>query len=312
MKTLLALLLCLGLVSCTQTNEVVEKVSLSVENLPPLQSGYYQLWVTFYQFNTPAGVDSPMHEGEFVSVGAFNVAADGTLRGLAGGAPTFQLPAGADSHLLKDIVVSVQTQATEQPQSIIMGGIIQGDAVVAFANLSIAYADAFRTNFASATGVCTVVSPTSPPDSNSGAWFVRLGTPLTAGLRNLPALPNGWRYEGWVVQPAAGNRVTYLSTGKFARADSADLDGAGPYAGNAGQPFNFPGQDFIQGLRIPNLLASGHAFMVSVEPVPDNAPEPFFLRVLQSQPIGASASRVQTLNNVIDSTAPKGKVTIRR
>lgn len=312
MRRLLTSLLCFWFASCVQTNEVVEQISLSVENLPPLQNAYYQVWVTFYQFNSPAGGDSPQHEGEYVSVGAFTIAPDGTLRGVSGGAASFQLPPSTNTQLLKDIVVSVQTEDTEQPQSIVMGGVVQGDAVTASANLNIAYADAFRTDFASASGVCTVVSPTSPSDSNSGVWFVQLGSPLTAGLRNLPSLPRGWRYEGWVLQPAAGGEIRYISTGKFTRADSADFDGAGPYAGNAGPPFNFPGQDFIHGMRIPNLLEIGYAFMISVEPEPDNSPEPFFLTLLRSQPTGASAPRVQGLNNVIQTTAPRAKIVIRR
>ncbi len=312
MRRLLATLLCLWLASCVQTNEVVEQISLSVQNLPPLQNAYYQLWVTFYQFNIPTGGDAPQHEGEYESVGAFTVAEDGSLRGLSGGAAAFRLPPGTNAQLLKDIVISVQTAETEQPQSIIMGGPIQGDAVTASASLDIAYADAFRTNFASASGVCTITSPTSPSDSNSGVWFVQLGSPLSAGLQNVPLLPGAWRYEGWVLQPVAGGQIRYISTGKFSRADSADHDGAGPYAGSAGPAFNFPGQDFIQGMRIPSLLEPGYAFMVTLEPEPDNSTQPFFLTLLKSQPAGASAPRTQTLDNVIQAVAPRGKIVIRR
>ncbi len=312
MRGFLTPLLCLMLASCTQTNEVVEQISVSVENLPPLRNAYYQLWVTFYQFNNTVGGDAPQHEGEYVSVGSFSVAADGTLRGLSGGAAAFHLPPGANAQLLKDVVVSVQTEDTEQPQSILMGGSVRGDPITASANLTIAYTDAFRTDFSSVSGVCTIISPTSPPDSNAGVWFVQLGSPLTAGLRNLPLLPRGWRYEGWVVQPAGGRNITSISTGRFTRADSADLDGAGPYAGSGGPPFNFPGQDFIQGMRIPNLLEPGYAFMVSIEPEPDNSSEPFFLTLLRSQPVGASAPRVQALSNFIRATAPRATIVIRR
>lgn len=312
MKRTLAAVACLALFSCTQTNEVVERVSLSTENLQPLTNGYYQLWVTFYQFNRTAPGDAPQHEGEYVSVGTFTVTSDGGLRAVGGGPLAFQLPHGANTQLLKDAVISVQTENTEQPQSILMGGSFRGDAVSATATFDIAYADAFGTTFASAGGVCTIVAPTSPPDSNSGVWFVHLGSTPSAGLTNLPVLPQGWRYEGWVLQPITGGGYRALSTGTFVRADSADFDGAGPFAGNAGAPFNFPGQDFVRGAVILNLLSSGLVFKVSIEPSPDNSPEPFPLTLLQSDSIGATPTRVQTLRNVIAVVAPKGKLIIQR
>jgi len=184
--------------------------------------------------------------------------------------------------------------------------------VSATANFDIAYADAFGTTFAAAGGVCTIVAPTSPSDSNSGVWFVHLGSPPTAGLSNLPVLRRGWHYEGWVLQPTTGGGYRAYSTGKFLRADSADFDGAGPFAGNVGTAYNFPGQDFVRGTVIPNLLNSGFVFRVSIEPSPDNSPEPFSLTLLQSDPVGATPTRVQTLRNVIASSAPKARLVIQR
>lgn len=313
MKRLPLLLSCLLLGACTQTNEVVEQISLSVQNLPPLQGAYYEVWVTFFQFNTPSGGDAPLHEGEYVSVGAFTVAPDGSLRNLAGGAPNLRLPNDVDTQLLKDIVISVQTRSTDQPQSILMGGAFHGDAITASAELNISYSDAFRTDFARVGGMCTIVAPTSPTDSNSGVWFVQLGANVSTGLMNLPLLPRGWRYEGWVVRHRAGEPARYFTTGMFIRADSADLDGPGPFAGTAGQPYNFPGQDFVQGPgAIPNLRNGEYSFMVTIEPHPDNAAEPFSLSLLRSSGPATPQSRTVTFSNVIDSSAPWGKIIIRR
>ena len=313
MKRFVLLALSLWLAACTQTNEVVEQISVSFQNLPALQNAYYEVWVTFYQFNAPPGGDSPTHEGEYVSIGTFTVAADGSLRNLSGGAPNLRLPNGVNTQLLKDIVVSVQTEPTEQPQAILMGGAFYGDAVDARADLDIAYSDAFGTDFARAGGVCSIVAPTSPPDSNSGVWFVQLGTSVGAGLTNLPALRTGWRYEGWVIRRRPGAEESYLSTGKFTRADSADLDGPGPFAGTAGQPFNFPGQDFVQGAgAISDLRTGEYSFMVTLEPFPDNTAEPFFLTLLKSPEPATTASRTVTLANAINATAPRGKIVIQR
>lgn len=313
MKRVLIGLLGFWLATCTPTNEVVEQVSLAVQNLPPLQGAYYELWVTFYQFNNSGGGDSPEHEGEYVSIGSFSVAADGTLRMPSGGTATFLLPPEANTQLLKDIVVSVQTRPTEQPQSIVIGGAFTGDATTARADLHMAYRDAFGVDFSHVTGTCTIVAPTSPSDSNSGAWFVELGSTTTPGIRNLPALPSGWQYEGWVVRTRTGSDVTYLSTGKFLRADSADFDGPGPFAGTAGQPFNYPGQDFVQGSgAIPDLRNGEYSFMVTIEPANDNSQQPFFLTLLKSLQPASQQSRAVVLSNLIDVSAPRGKVVIRR
>ncbi|MEK7251611.1 MAG: hypothetical protein AAB209_14465, partial [Bacteroidota bacterium] len=84
MRKILPVAMCLVAISCNETNEIVDpnvsRVSLAVQNLPPLDGGQYQLWATFFRFNKPDGGDSPTHEGEFVSIGEFKVMDDGTLR----------------------------------------------------------------------------------------------------------------------------------------------------------------------------------------------------------------------------------------
>jgi len=84
------------------------------------------------------------------------------------------------------------------------------------------------------------------------------GAPLPS--LDLPTLPEGWEYEGWVVingQP--------LSTGKFLKVDEADF--ATPYSGASPGPA-YPGEDFLQnapaGLTFP-LDLSGSTAVISVE-----------------------------------------------
>jgi hypothetical protein len=313
-KKLLLLIASILAVSCNEKNEIVDPtlthISLSLQNLPPITGAHYQLWATFFNFNKKTEHDSPTHEGEFVSLGEFRILTDGSLRNLYGGEARFGLPAGSNPQLLKDIVIAVQAEhehanaqtSHDEPGSILIGGAFHGDERLAIADMTISYADAFKTSFGSVTGKCTIVCPTSPADSNNGIWFVEGGPPLTAGLHNLPSLPGEWRYEGWVV---SGSQ--YYSTGRFARADSADYDGAGPQRGS-GVPYNFPGQDFVQGATRPVLIATGFKFMVTIEPEPDTSPEPFFLMLLSGQ----SGSRVVTLQNVITHSSPSARVIVER
>jgi hypothetical protein len=91
----------------------------------------------------------------------------------------------------------------------------------------------------------------------------------------LPELPAGWAYEGWAV--IDGVPVT---AGTFLTADGFDdFDG---YSGDQGGP-PFPGEDYLvnppEGVTFPTDL-TGATVVISVEPSPDDSPEPFALKPL--------------------------------
>jgi hypothetical protein len=144
------------------------------------------------------------------------------------------------------------------------------------ADLSIAHAAALGTDFADARGSYIIETPTSdePSDYDQGVWFLDPAAGPGASL-DLPELPEGWAYEGWVVVDG-----TPVSTGRFTDAAMADDDGAGPAAGTAGAP-PFPGQDFID----PALVLTDGLVVISVEPEPDNSPAPFVLKPLVDEQI---------------------------
>lgn len=322
--------LCLWcLLSCHETNEVVEvqqpRISLTVSRLPRLGQGEgnYELWAKFVIFDRFDQTNAPQHDSTAVSLGKFNVTADGNgVVGLDGGPARFTIPADQDPQLMDIAFVSIQQADTgDDPGPILLAGRVSGDASVGVADLDVSHPAAFGSPFANVTGDFTIIAPTSPSDSNSGVWFVdRQGSSISAGLRNLPVLPEGWVYEGWVgnyVTPEPGpGFFSYFSTGRFLRADSADLDGAGPGRG-PGAGFSFPGQDFI------NATGSGtpvrpdlrfYVFMVTIEPDPDNSPRPFPLILLSTPLPPAPLPQGQTLlmNNVSSSSLPQGRIRIVR
>lgn len=322
------------LASCHQTNEVVDRqsprISLSVTNLQPLgpAEGHYALWATFLRFNKAGGGDSPQHTSGFRKLGEFNLkSGDQTLYDISGTPVRFKIPDDENAQLLDDAVITVDTGSVGANDSlsgsIIIGGKFSGDAVTAHADLEVSYADAFGVDFSGVTGKCTIMAPTSPADSNAGIWFVDRQDSIVAGLRNLPVLPDGWTYEGWVGSPAVevheqkvGAFYRYFSTGKFLRPDSADVDGAGPGKGS-GAGLNFPGQDFINAYPggPPGTLDLRYfVFMISVEPEPDNSPSPFALPILFAQP--TSTPFLQgvpiSMTNVAASSLPRARLTIVR
>jgi len=183
--------------------------------------------------------------------------------------------------------------------------ILAGDFNNGIAATTVGHPAALGDDFTSATGSFIMAVPSDTGNLGSyvnGIWYLTPPTP-DAGL-DLPTLPAGWIYEGWVVDTGLGMPI---STGTFATVSGADSDGAGATAGPGGTP-PFPGQDFINPLRD---LTSAHLAVISVEPVPDNSPMPFTLKPLAgpiTDPGGAGIS--QTIGNNAAASNPSGSVNL--
>jgi len=167
-------------------------------------------------------------------------------------------------------------------------------------------------DFSTSAGKYILATPTngSNNDENSGIWFLdpSSGTPV-AGL-DLPTLPVGWIYEGWVV--IDGKPVT---TGKFSNVSATDdfngYSDVMPLPSPNGADGFFPGEDFLlqapSGLNFPVNLANGTA-VISVEPMPDNSTMPFTLKPLTSMiPSDATDHTVYNMSKNLGSL-PSGSV----
>jgi hypothetical protein len=324
---------------CNQANEVVEQRSPAIEvtfsHLPRLEEGegHYQLWARFVIFNKGAGTDSPQHDSTAESLGEFNVSEDGkTLIGPGGVPVRFEIPADDNPQLIDDIIVTIQPEthhadnpaSDAEPGPAFLGGKVYGSADIGVADLDESYSHALGISYANVAGVFSLMAPTSPGDSASGVWFVDGQTPLlTQGLRNLPAPPAGWVYEGWAIPPiveiipdqndAVG--IAY-STGRFLRADTSDFDGAGPNSGSA-PGLNFPGQDFIiHAPGGPPAAADlrGWSFRITLEPEEDNSPNPFCLTILTTRPDQVPHPLMHSIpmENIAGTAFPRMRVTINR
>ncbi len=182
--------------------------------------------------------------------------------------------------------------------------ILGGDLVGGDADITIAHPGALGNDFTRVTGSFLLATPSSETpelDFLKGIWFVdpTSGSPMPS--LNLPTLPAGWAYEGWV---ATENGP--ISTGRFTSLEGADSDGAGPAAGpNAGPPF--PGQDFIK----PALELPGNMAVISIEPEPDDSPAPFALKPLVGMIESADMPGVLQQLNHNGEAVPTGRVAVR-
>jgi hypothetical protein len=150
--------------------------------------------------------------------------------------------------------------------------VVAGDFNGRHASLSVAHPAALGNDFSGASGSFILAAPSGASVGASytqGIWWLDPAAGPGPSL-NLPTLPAGWSYEGWVV--GSGGPV---STGRFTALDAADSDGGGPNAGPDPTP-PFPGQDFVN----PPTDLTGYAAVITIEPSPDNSPAPFAFKPL--------------------------------
>ncbi len=277
-------------------------LALAFTGLEPLTNGYhYEGWVV-----TSAGA---------MPTGKFNVNAAGALVTTAGAViPSGEFATGLNLSGASDVVITIEPPGdtdTVPADTKIFAGPVSG----ASASLLVSGAQALGNSFATAAGSFILASPTDgdtlpfsdPSNTNerSGIWFLDLSsgapTPMT-----LPALPAGWKYEGWAVING-----TAVSTGTFTSASAAD-DSASFSGAIAGPPF--PGEDFLQnappGLTFPADLR-GTTAVISIEPSPDDSAAPFTLKPLVGT---APADAVDHVTYALANQAsgyPTGTATIK-
>ena len=259
-KVLFSLLvLGLAFASCDDNDDTpkFKDLTLNISGLEDLGDDYvYEGWLIV--------------NGSPVTTGRFSVDGSGVLS-----QTSFTL--GYDNlTMASTFVLTIEPAVGDDPAPSpvhILAGDFSGDS----GNLTISHGAALGSDFASAAGKYILATPTDGADNNenSGIWFLDLASGSPAQGLTLPTLPAGWRYEGWAV--IDGIPVT---TGTFTTLNAVD-DFDGFSSTMDGPPF--PGEDFIinapNGLTFPTDLSGGTA-VISIEPDPDNSPNPFLLKPL--------------------------------
>ena len=259
-----------GLAGCSNNDNTTnppgtKELSLNISGLKDLgSSAKYEGWLIV--------------NGTPKSTGKFTVDADGNLSTTSFSADQNDL----DNASKFVLTIEPEPDASTSPSNV---HILAGNFNDSTAMLSVNDASALNNDFSSASGNFILATPTNGDASNetSGIWFLDISSGNPAVGLNLPSLPSGWKYEGWVVMNG-----TPATTGKFTTVSGADE--SAPYSGPmAGPPF--PGEDFLNntpmGLSFPTDLSGGTA-VITIEPDPDNSSAPFFLKPLTgSIPSGA-------------------------
>ena len=248
-------------------------VALEFSGLEPLGEGFvYEGWIVV--------------DGSPVSTGRFTLEEiDGERNYTAE-----SLATQSDLDNATDFVLSIEPAEGDDPAPAdpkpLAGAIVDG-----VAELSIAHPAALGDDFSSAAGQFILTTPTTEAtdDDYSGVWFIEVTNDGPVAGLDLPELPAGWVYEGWVVidgQP--------ISTGRFV--DPGAIDDFNGFSGELGNP-PFPGEDFVvnapAGLEFPTNLADGNSSVViSIEPEDDDSPAPFAFKPLATDIAEGTAPEV--------------------
>ncbi len=283
-------LLGLTFTACKDDDEdssTTEALQLNLTGLEDLGSDFtYEGWIIV--------------DGSPVTTGTFDVDADGNLSRTSFEVDAEQLDAATTFVL----TIEPQPDADPAPSAV---HILAGDFSGTDANLTVGHGAAIATDFTASTGTYILATPTDtdPDNEASGVWWLDNSSGMPAVGLDLPALPEGWNYEGWAVIDG-----TPVSTGTFRDATAADA--AANYSGTVSGP-PFPGEDFLNnapaGLTFPTDLTAGATIVISVEPSPDNSPAPFVLKPLVHPVSAGAAVHVPfDMNNNAVNTNPTGTV----
>ncbi|MDY8135811.1 anti-sigma factor [Aquimarina sp. 2201CG5-10] len=231
-------------------------------------------------------------DGNPVSTGKFNIAANSI---------TFPVVA-SNLESATEFILSIEPPNDSDPlpsKTKLLSGLFSGNVAQVNANTVIG-------DFSGISGKFIMATPTDITADNDefGIWFEDpSGVQVVPGL-NLPALADGWKYEGWVVF----NNIP-VTTGTFTDVDN--FDDASPFSGNGTAP-NYPGEDFLnsapQGLTFPqDGDVRGKTVVISIEPSPDyDQATPFFVKPLSGTAGQNTAPAINTLTAT--NNAPFGRV----
>jgi len=267
------------------------QIRLELENLPPLQDGFaYQAF---------ARLGAEIHATD-----KFNTTENGSFVNAAGQFIQNTLTFDVDVSEASVIFVTIQEKrdSNDEPSGTV---VFAGDLSGSVANLTQSHPSAFGVSLNGQTGSFMLMSyvANAQPSDVSGLWFVEGSKAAPRAGLSLPALPEGWHYEGWI---EVGG--TLISTGAFR--DNEGADAARQYS-NSDTPL-FPGEDFEEnapdGVTFP-LNPAGGTVHVTVEPFPDDTVEPYgFFVMTGSVPSSPAAETAYTLSSNL--VAPSGTATL--
>ncbi|MEZ6196073.1 MAG: hypothetical protein R3F20_10170 [Planctomycetota bacterium] len=253
--------------------------------------GHFELWLEIG--GMPVSLAKFVIDGETVQRldggATFGTRASSTFDAASTGLVTFPDATTATSCF---ITLEDEGDADAEPADLV---ILQGAAAAGMAALDLAGASGTGgrglADFGAVVGGFTLDSPSNdgpgvPADDDRGLLF---GSASGFPLLEVPALPAGWVYEGWVEELATGR---FYSTGRFRDPTDVDENDQISFSRDFGPKPSVPGEDFLFDVPTEALNAAQAGSItlvfVTVESAPDAEVGPSPIRVLEATvPAGA-------------------------
>ena len=305
-----------AVVACSDDGPEMATVEVTFQNLAVLDAateGSYEGWV----------IDG---SGTALSTGKFVLDASGMH--------TFDSPIAEPMTFVLTVEPPGDNDAIPSDQKL-LGGLFTGGTATLSA-LGFVSVDA-SADFSTSPGTHVLLTPTTATatDDDGGIWLIDPGTGMSTV--SLPALNDGWVYEGWVVYEPGTTMQTAISYGKYepqpdGTLSTRDSDAAGPLSGAPGDLMAgplVPGGDFVManGETVPGSIALPFDFngddivsgdskwmhVISIEPSFDEGEASLDAVPFQLKPFGnpfgdGGPTDMRTINTL--SPLPTGTATI--
>ncbi|GEM_PF-2397832 len=270
-----------------------EALEADLSSLPPIKEGHYALWA----------IDA---DNNPLLVWQFRINSQGFVVDLADlPQSSIVVTPGLDLTTMQSFLVSIE----------------KGDVAVSEPSASVILSTAKKTNnnftlqfphdFSEASGSFILATPTNGANTQetSGIWFVKIEDNRDIVALNLPASPEGWVYQGWVLYQSKP-----LNIGRFKTPEGKDS--FSNYSGPRAFPA-FPGEDFLTNapanldVELPLNLADGQALVqIALEPVVNS--EAGSSNGINSDPTGDDLFALNILQSQVpQNIEPKGSVELQ-
>ena len=250
--------------------------------ISPSVDGVYELWIVFDTSTGPY----------FRNIGSFNISPSGQIVDLSGNPKAFNL--GSDTNFVnyaKYCFITIGGNGNPNDARLVAGSFLQySDSATAnlVMNDTNAVGRAMDPVINAVQAAMYILNEPTNNNNNckSGVWFCdTLGNSSLPTGMGLDPNTSRWIFQGWVADTSNPSNPVYRSTGRFYDPYSADMDGAGPCAGN-GSFYNKPGQDWVtSGNGCPGTINLGSGFcqvFITLEPANEAGPaqtSPFYVRL---------------------------------
>ncbi|MDP4218901.1 MAG: hypothetical protein Q8916_02125 [Bacteroidota bacterium] len=251
-------------------------IEMTISGLYPSRSSEsYALWLEFpVQSTSQKG--QPVLHGDFVEklVSTFRISSDGTVVGFDTTGLLSRL--GESLKLATYAILSVEKSDSigSDPRASFLAGDITGTESTGTVTLKTTNLDALNYGFTDMTASITLANAPGKPTDDLELYIMKATsqTQTSAGINNLPTLPEPWHYALWAVDSATKSLPPFnIYYGTFT--NPAGFGTEPPDSQPEDNHYNYPGGRYPADSTQPvyNLRSGRTTVMMTIEPITEGS-----------------------------------------